>query len=481
MWRRVLLVLVAYSAIVVLGLAVPLATTVSRERLQRFTESRTASAIYFADLADREPEMRGTELQRAVERYRDLYDEGVVVVDRAGTTRASAGLSARSPEVAEAVSGALRNQRTRIASGLTPWSPESVLVAMPIGTGTQVDGAVVIQASTSAATRDVARTWAVIAGGAVAMLVIGSLIAVALSRWTVRPLTALTARVRSLRASVIDGGPTPVGPAADETPQGGPPDHRHTGPPEVRELSRIFDAMAADVENATGAQRRLVADTAHALRNPLAAVRFRLDTLGLGLTGRSLESHEKTIVEIDRLDRIVDDLLVLATAESRPAGSTTGVCDVAAVLVERHDFWADALADAGLSASIVSPPRPRSVIAALDEDDLIRAMDVLMSNAVSHAGKGAHVELGCRSEGARIRIWVADTGRGVTDDELPRVTERFFRASTGGVPGSGLGLSIAAALVDAAGGELRVAAGRPTGLRVDLWIPAAEIDVEDLS
>ena len=480
MWRRVLLVLVVYSAIVVLGLAVPLATTASRERLQRFTESRTASAVYFADLADRDPEMRGTELQRAAERYRDLYDEGVLVVDRAGTTRASAGLSARSPEVAEAVSEALRNQRTRIASGLTPWSPDSVLVAMPIGTGTQVDGAVVIEASTTAAKRDVVRTWAVIAAGALAMLVIGSMIAVALSRWTVRPLTALSARVRSLRASIIDSGPS-----AHDTPPGGPPGQRHTGPPEVRELARIFDAMADDVENATAAQRRLVADTAHALRNPLAAVRFRLDTLGLGLTGRSLESHRKTVVEIDRLDRIVDDLLVLATAESRPAGSTTGVCDVAAVLVERHDFWADALADAGMSASIASPPRPGSVIAALNEDDLIRAMDVLMSNAVKYAGKGAHVELGCRSEGARIRVWVADTGQGVTADDLPHITERFFRASSGSGPGSGLGLAIAAALVEGAGGELEVTAGRPAGLRVDLWIPAADVPfheaVDDLS
>ncbi|WP_338857000.1 HAMP domain-containing sensor histidine kinase [Gordonia hongkongensis] len=480
MWRRVLLVLVVYSAIVVLGLAVPLATTASRERLQRFTESRTASAVYFADLADRDPEMRGTELQRAAERYRDLYDEGVVVVDRAGTTRASAGLAARSPAVAEAVSEALRNQRTRIASGLTPWSPDSVLVAMPIGTGTQVDGAVVIEASTTAAKRDVVRTWAVIAAGALAMLVIGSLIAVALSRWTVRPLTALSARVRSLRASIIDSGPS-----AHDTPPGGPPGQRHTGPPEVRELARIFDAMADDVENATAAQRRLVADTAHALRNPLAAVRFRLDTLGLGLTGRSLESHRKTVVEIDRLDRIVDDLLVLATAESRPAGSTTGVCDVAAVLVERHDFWADALADAGMSASIASPPRPGSVIAALDEDDLIRAMDVLMSNAVNYAGKGAHVELGCRSEAARIRVWVGDTGRGVTADNLPRITERFFRASAGSGPGSGLGLAIAAALVEGVGGELRVTAGRPAGLRVDLWIPASDVPfreaVDDLS
>ncbi len=471
MWRRVLLVLVAYSAIVVLGLAIPLATTVSRERLQRFTESRTASATYFADLADREPETRGPELQRAVERYRDLYGEGVVVVDRAGTTRAAAGLTADSPEVAEAVSEALRNQRTRIASGLTPWSPPSALVAMPIGTGTQVDGAVVIAASTSEARRDVARTWSVIGGGAIAMLVVGSVIAVALSRWTVRPLTALTTRVRSLRASVIDRVPGASEPRPSE-----PRDHRATGPPEVRELARIFDAMADDVETATAAQRRLVADTAHALRNPLAAVRFRLDTLGLGLTGRALESHQKTLVEIDRLDRIVEDLLVLATAEARPTGSATGVCDVGAVLVERHDFWAGALTDAGLSASIALPSGPtRTTIAALDEDDLVRAIDVLLSNAVNYAGPAASVELGCRAEGARIHIWVADTGRGVTEAELPRVTERFFRASTGGGPGSGLGLSIARALVEGAGGELTVSAGRPAGLRVDLWIPAADV------
>ncbi|QMU22942.1 sensor histidine kinase [Gordonia rubripertincta] len=471
MWRRVLLVLVAYSAIVVLGLAVPLATTVSRERLQRFTESRIASATYFADLADREPEIRGTELQQAVERYSALYGEGVVVVDRAGATRASAGLSARSPEVAEAVSEALRNQRTRISSGLTPWSPASVLVSQPIGTGSQVDGAVVIAASTSAAKRDVARYWAMIAGGALTMLLVGSLIAVALSRWTVRPLTALTTRVRSLRASI--GGHVPD---ATEPRPDGLGDPRRSGPPEVRELARIFDAMADDVENATAAQRRLVADTAHALRNPLAAVRFRLDTLGLGLTGRSLASHEKTLVEIDRLDRIVEDLLALATAESRLAVSATGVCDVATVLVDRHDFWAGAFADAGLSASIALPSaRPRSMIAALDEDDLIRVLDVLMSNAVNHAGPGASVELGCRSEGTRIRVWVADTGRGVPDDELPRVTERFFRAAAGSAPGSGLGLSIARALIEGAGGELAVSAGRTAGLRVDLWIPAADL------
>ena len=470
MWRRVLLVLVAYSAIVVLGLSVPLATTVSRERLQRFTESRTAAATYFADLADREPELRGTELQQAVERYHDVYGEGVVVVDRTGTTRASAGLSARSPEVAAAVSEALRNQRTRISSGLTPWSPTSVLVTQPIGTGTQVDGAVVIAASTAAAKRDVARSWAVIAGGALAMLVLGSLIAVALSRWTVRPLTALTTRVRALRAAIVDHVP-----AGGESRQHDPGDRRRSGPPEVRELARIFDAMADDIETATAAQRRLVADTAHALRNPLAAVRFRLDTLGLGLSGRSLESHRRTLVEIDRLDRIVEDLLVLATAESRPPGSSTGVSDVAAILAERHDFWADALEDAGMSSSIALPAESaRPMLAAVDEDDLVRVMDVLLSNAVNHAGAGASVEVGCRPEGARIRIWVADTGRGVTDDDLRRVTERFFRASAGHAPGSGLGLSIAQALVEGAGGELSVSAGHPAGLRIDLGLPPAD-------
>lgn len=466
MWRRVLLVLVAYSTIVVLGLAVPLALTVSRERLQRFGESRFAAAAYFADLAARDDGSGDLELQEAARRYHDLYDEGVAIVSRDGVSRASAGNVADSTELASAVSGALRNQRSDIPSTLTPWSHPDVLIAVPVGTGTQVDGAVVLSASTSAAAGDVARAWAVIVAGAVGLLAAVSVIAVALSRWTVRPLSALAARANSLSSTVLDRLPVPVPQAP-----GAASAAAYAGPPEVRELSRVFDAMAQNVETAAAAQRRLVADSAHALRNPLAALRIRLDTLGMGLSGKSVETHRKTTAEVDRLSDVVADLLALATAESRPEDPVHASCDADAVVADRHEFWSGAVIEAAMTSVVVTQPAGRR--AAIAAADLTQVLDVLLSNSVKYAGPGTRIEIGCRTTQHGVNLWVADTGAGVTDDDLPLLVERFFRAAGTEGQGTGLGLAIARALTERAGGVLTVSARHPSGLRVDLTLPPA--------
>jgi signal transduction histidine kinase len=462
----VLLVLVAYSTIVTLGLAVPLALTVSRERLQRFGESRFAAAAYFADLAAREENAGDLDLQEAARRYHFLYGEGVVIVDRDGTPRATAGITANSADVASAVSGALRNQRSDIPSTLTPWSHPDVLIAVPVGTGTQVDGAVVLSASTAAAAADVARAWAVILAGAVALLGAVTVIAVALSRWTVRPLTALAARVNSLSTTVLDRLPGPV-----PRTTGAQPTADYAGPPEVRELARVFDAMAHNVEAAAAAQRRLVADSAHALRNPLAALRIRLDTLGLGLSGKSVDTHRLTTAEVDRLSDVVADLLALATAESRPAEPARTSCDVDAVIAGRDEFWSGAVAEADMTAAVVT--QPAGSHAAIAESDLAQILDVLLSNAVKYAGAGAHIEIGCQKAGSEVEVWVSDSGCGVGSDDLPMLTERFYRASSSVGQGTGLGLAIARALTERAGGVLTVSACTPSGLRVDLVLPSS--------
>lgn len=471
MWRRVLLVLVAYSTIVVIGLAVPLALTVSRERVQRLGESRLAAASYFADLAARDGDLGDQDLRQAVGRYHFLYGEGVVIVDRSGAPRASAGLDSGADDVQLAVAEALRNQRSGdLPSTLTPWSQPAALVAVPVGTGTQVDGAVVLSASTAAARRDVARAWALIAAGAVALLAVASAIAVALSRWTVRPLTALSARVNSLSASVLDSAPATGTPRTSDGGAARP--STYTGPPEVRELARVFDAMADDVQTAAAAQRRLVADSAHALRNPLAALRIRLDTLGMGLSAKSLEAHRKTTAEVDRLSGIVADLLALATAEARAEEpGRAGACDVAAVLSGRYEFWSTALTDAGMAAAVAAGSRCH---AAISGDDLDQILDVLLSNAVKYAGAGARVELGCASAPTGVTVWVEDSGRGVPAEDLPKIADRFFRSSNTVGQGTGLGLAIARALTERAGGTLTISARRPSGLRVELALPQGD-------
>lgn len=467
MWRRVLLVLVAYSAIVVVGLAVPLAVTLGRERMQRFSENRLAAASYFADLAARDDDSPDPELQRALGRYHDLYGEPVVVVGRDGAPRAAAGVDAVSGEVAEAVSEALRNQRSRVPNTVTPWSPPQVLIAIPVGTGTQVDGAVVLAADTDAARAEISRAWTLIAAGALALLVVASAIAVALSRWTVRPLTELADRAGLLRRRVRDRVPAEPADRRDEPAPG-----RYAGPHEVRRLSAAFDAMARDVDAAADAQRRLVADSAHALRNPLAALRMRLDTLGMVLPESSAAAHQKATVEVDRLTGIVNDLLALATAESRSEIDEAPMrVDVGAVIAERVEFWAAACADAGITVTVDAA---RGVGAALSERDLTQILDIVLSNTAKYAGAGTRAEIIVRQDGDEVLLRVQDNGRGVPAQDLPRVATRFFRAANTVGQGSGLGLAIARALAERAGGTFGVGAAPSGGLRVEVRVPGAD-------
>ncbi|AHC27451.1 MULTISPECIES: sensor histidine kinase [Mycobacteriaceae] len=464
MWRRVLLVLVVYSAIAVIGLAVPLAITLGRERMQRFGENRLAAASYFADLAARADDAPDPELQQVLQRYHQLYDEPVVVVGRDGRPRAAAGVSGIDGEFADAAADALRNQRSRLPDAVTPWSPARVLIAVPVGTGTQVDGAVVLAASTAAARTEIGRAWALIAAAAVGLLVLASAIAVALSRWTVRPLTDLAGRAVSLRHRVRDRAPTDP-PTVDEPIHG-----RYAGPHEVRRLAATFDAMARDIDAADAAQRRLIADSAHALRNPLAALSMRLDTLGMALPESSVAAHHKATLEVDRLTGIVNDLLALASAESRAETDAAGhTVDVGAIAAERVEFWAAAMTDAGIDVTVETLP---AVPAVLPEQDLTQILDIALSNIAKYAGPGAHAQVTVARHDADVVLLIRDDGRGVPTRDLPRVATRFFRAANTVGKGSGLGLAIARALIERAGGTFEVDSGRAGGLCLTMRIPA---------
>ncbi|ORI13485.1 HAMP domain-containing sensor histidine kinase [Rhodococcus sp. 1168] len=457
MRRRVLVVLMIYSTVVVLALSVPLGLLVGRERAQRFGENRAAAATFFAELSSREGESGVPRLRESLQRYNSLYDEGIVIVDRSGEPRAMAGLDIERADVQQAVAGALRNQRGHPPSSVTPWSHSSVLIAAPVGGGTQVDGAVVIAASTDAVRRDVAVAWLVIAVGALLILATVAVIAAALSRWVVRPLTALSSRVHSFGDKFHDRLPI----AGSRVPKPA----EYVGPPEVRELSRAFDAMADDVEAATAAQRRLVADTAHALRNPLAALRIRLDVLGMKVPDSATDAHVKTTLEVDRLTTVVEDLLVLAAAETPFAKQATG-CDVGAAISDRVEFWSSTLTVAGISVHIED--RDENTLASISEDDLIRILDALLSNATKYADAGADVEIGHRTSEGHVTVWVSDSGPGVPADELPKIVDRFYRASSAHGEGTGLGLSIVHALTERAGGTIEVSARRPSGLKIEL-------------
>ncbi|QIS09030.1 sensor histidine kinase [Nocardia arthritidis] len=470
MRRRLLIALTVFAAIAVLAFAVPLSLTVATSRTQELVLGRSGDADRFATLADAGEAAGDVRmLSDEVGRYHDLYGENVLIVNATGEVSVNAGADIDDPDVAAAVSAARRNQRPQAADRLTPWSSPTMLIARPVGTGLQVNGAVVIEASTARARADIAEDWAVIALGAAAAMAFFTLLALTLSRWVLRPLAALSHAVAELTATLPKprpDAPVPVSIA-----------RRHGGPPEMRKVAESFDVMALAVADSVDAQRQLVADTAHAMRNPLAALTIRLDSLECDIPERARATFRGASAEVDRLTALLDGLLNLAVAETPAAfdvahngAEADNHCDAVQVVADRIDAWHSAYESAGQKLTSATVMAHADV--AVSADVLAQILDVPLSNSSRYAGPGAHVVVTVVTDLVWVTIMVRDNGSGVPDGEIDKLTTRFFRGSTAPAGGSGLGLPIAAALTQARGGTLTVEAGQPQGLSVVIRLPA---------
>ncbi|GAB3672654.1 sensor histidine kinase [Saccharopolyspora tripterygii] len=445
MGKRLLLVLLTFSVLAVAGFAAPLLRATAAERTQQLVLARNADLDRFAGLADHAfGTGDATVLRAEARRYTDLYDEPLVVVDAARAPVVETG-GARAADVAGPIDKALRNEPAGAVQWLRPWSREQLVRYRPVGDGTRVSGAVVMEASVRRATSDIAGQWVLIAAGALTALVVCGLLALVLSRWVLRPLADLGAGVRAISA----GSRRSWVPA-------------DAGPPELRELAVSFNRMSEAVAEADERQRRLVADASHQLRNPMAALRLRVDALERRITPDGERTYRSTVGEVDRLEALLDRLLALATADEASDSGEPG--DVAAVIDDRVRAWRPAADDAGIS---LSAPESASGRTALSTEELTQVLDVLLDNAVKYAA-GASVEV----------IWdgraltVADTGPGLSDEEISLASQRFWRADHHrGSRGSGLGLAIAGQLLAAHGGEMRIARTEPHGLSVHLDLP----------
>lgn len=507
MRRRLLLVLSVFAVLAVAAFAVPLLASTAAERTQRFVLSRTAALDRFAAFAQQTGSDPGDPVEALVgavaigqeaAAFADVYGEGVLVVDGTGRTVAAAGLTPGDDGVAAAVDAALRNQPVGRPERVTPWSADPVLFARPVGTGVRVEGAVVLRASPVAAARDVAVAWLVVLVGAVAAAAAFAGLAVLLARWALRPIAELGDGMAAVAAG-----------------HAGAHVSRSTGPPELRELAAAFNRMSDAVSRSAEQQRRLVADTSHQLRNPLAALRLRADTLERHVAPDGRRGYAAVSAEIDRLEAMLGGLLGLAAAESRAtelAAGTPGPAepawtDVGAVVAERVEAWTPAAGPAGvrlhvdglLGPAFVAlhgvgdgePDAPAGggvsgavggrrgcgageggpVVAGLPGAELAQVLDVLLDNAVKYAGAGAAAHVDWTVDDRTVQLRVRDTGPGLDPADRGRALTRFWRA--GGGTGSGLGLAIAEQIVTARGGTLHLDAAPGGGLVVTVELPCA--------
>ncbi len=223
------------------------------------------------------------------------------------------------------------------------------------------------------------------------------------------------------------------------------------GRDDIAALTETFNAMLDRLERAFATQRRFVDDAGHELRTPITIVRGHLELMGDEPAERE-ETVRLVTDELDRMSRIVEDLLLLAKAE-RPDFVTPEPVQLAEltadVFVKARTLGAR---DWQLAGTV-----DREV--ALDPQRITQAMVQLAQNAVQHTTTGQTIRIGSRAEGSRIELYVADSGSGVRPQDRELIFERFRRGtSRRGAHGSGagLGLSIVKAIAEGHGGRVRL-------------------------
>ena len=254
---------------------------------------------------------------------------------------------------------------------------------------------------------------------------------------------------------------------------------QHAGPAdEVGQLAITFNAMLAELESAyrqleqtLESQRRFVADASHELRTPLTTIRGNIELLR---HEPPMDAQERADVlvdtkdEVDRLIRLVHQLLVLARVDAGQA--------LERVPLPIRPLLEDVCRQAGLIAphrTILYEPPP-DVRVTGDHDALKQVFLILLDNALAHTSPGATIEITTVAAEGLAAISVRDTGAGIAPDVLPHIFERFYRGqmSRSGT-GTGLGLSIAKGLVEAQGGTITVKSQVGQGSVFTVTLPQA--------
>ncbi|HEV2685150.1 MAG TPA: HAMP domain-containing sensor histidine kinase, partial [Actinomycetota bacterium] len=281
-------------------------------------------------------------------------------------------------------------------------------------------------------------------------LVASLLVGLRLSSSVVRPLRALEEATLTLAR----------GDLSSRAPSEG-------GPPEVRSVARAFNEMAGRLEELVGAQSQFVADASHQLRTPLTALKLRLENIEESAQGSVQRDAEAAGRELWRLQHIVDGLLTLARAEgARPQRQ---IEDVRAVLGSRREAW-QPLADERNITLRVEVPDAITVHAIAG--GLEQILDNLLANAIEASPAGTPIVMRSRRTGEWVEVFVSDQGPGMTPGERKHAFDRFWRASSGGGSGSGLGLSIVRQLARASGGDVTLEASAAGGIDAIVRLPA---------
>lgn len=320
-------------------------------------------------------------------------------------------------------------------------------LAVPVKAGQTIRGVFVAAIFRDQELAEIAPAIWGAAGVGLATLLVGSVLAWRVAEGVLRPVRLVTDTAASISTSEltrrIDVG----------------------GRDEISRLATTFNEMLDRLEEAFRLQRQFVDDAGHELRTPITIIRGHLEVPEDDPEER-LKTNALVIDELDRMSRIVNDLLLLAKAK-QPDFLDLATVDLRSFTEDLH-AKATALATRGWRLEDVG----QGMIVA-DRQRLTQAVMQLAQNATEHTTDGAVIALGSSVSDGRARLWVRDSGAGIPPGDQERIFQRFARTGDGrrGSAGAGLGLSIVRAIAEAHHGMVQVLSQPGEGATFIVVIP----------
>jgi signal transduction histidine kinase len=295
--------------------------------------------------------------------------------------------------------------------------------------------------------------WVVggVVAGAIALIMVQFL-----ARGMTSPLREMTAAAKAMAAGDYDRRVT------------------QTSRDEVGELARVFNQMTAELAETDRLRRDLVANVSHELRTPISALQAVLENLVDGVDPADPETLASMLEQVERLGRLVTQLLDLSRLESGAVPLQTkrfGVQDLLDRVIRETCGPGSEVTDLNFKTDVTPPDLSMNA----DLERLNQVLINLVANAVRHSPPGGTVSLVASAVTDRVRFEVLDQGPGIPEGDRGKVFERFYRsdAARPADGGMGLGLAIARWIVELHHGEIWVEDREGGGCRMVAELPAA--------
>lgn len=239
---------------------------------------------------------------------------------------------------------------------------------------------------------------------------------------------------------------------------------------ELAALAADVNSLASALDQTEQRRLRLVGEVAHELRTPVATLKGYLEGLLDGVFELDEQILAASIVEATRLERLAADLSTLSRVEDGRIDLHPEPCDLTDLITHVTGRLASQFVDNEVSLIVDDVPPLATMV---DRDRVIQILTNVIGNALAYTGPGGSVRVAATATSDQHVVTVSDTGRGLTNEQLELVFERFYRADRSATGGTGIGLTIARTLARRHGGDLTATSDGPgRGAEFTLALPS---------